>query len=190
MGRKVSCTMILVLPREIIQQFDEYLVAQNLVFEAVVIGGTALALLNIIDRQTKDCDVLCPSINDDVLAASRAFAKRLSDSGQELDDNWLNNGPESLMKVLPDGWQERLQTVFKGQALHLRSLGRRELLMSKVFALCDRGLDLADCIALSPTHSELDEISPWLMKQDGNPGWPTHAKGVVADLKRKLASGL
>src|SRR5689334_2548541 len=67
----------------------------------------------------------------------------------------LNNGPSSLVDILPDGWQQRVQLVFSGKALILRCLGRTDFLMSKLFALCDRGIDIGDCVAMAPTAEEL-----------------------------------
>jgi hypothetical protein len=62
--------------------------------------------------------------------------------------------------------------------------------MSKVFALCDRGLDLQDCIALAPTAGELDEITGWLENQDANPDWPDHVRSVLADLQGRFGHGV
>ena len=62
--------------------------------------------------------------------------------------------------------------------------------MSKIFALCDRGIDLKDCLALSPTKLELLEILPWLEEQDANPDWPFHVRRTVDDLLRRLEDGL
>lgn len=58
--------------------------------------------------------------------------------------------------------------------------------MSKLFALCDRGIDLQDCIALGPTPEELDAILPWLTRQDLHPGWPDHVRATLADLTTRL----
>ena len=52
-------------------------------------------------------------------------------------------------------------------AIFVRQPGA-DLLKTKLFALCDRGIDLPDCIALAPTAHELDECVPWLAVQDGN----------------------
>ena len=68
----------------------------------------------------------------------------------------------------------------------LHTLGRVDLLMSKVFALCDRGLDLPDCVALAPTAEELEEVSTWLVRQDLHPGWPDHVRETITDLRRRL----
>ncbi len=107
-----------------------------------------------------------------------------------LRDDWLNNGPASLAEQLPPGWQARTHTVFVGAALDLRSLGRDDLLRSKLFALCDRGIDLGDCLALAPTADEIGALLPCLERQDANPDWPAHARATLADLARRLGHGV
>ena len=154
--------------------------------DAVVVGGTALALLGVVSRQTRDCDVLDPEIPEEIKRAAREFAASRRAAGESLEDGWFNNGPASLTRQLPDGWKERIEQVFGGKALTLHSLGRTELLMSKLFALCDRGVDIQDCIALGPTPDELARILPWLSAQDLNPDWPAHVRATVADLARRL----
>lgn len=176
-------------PLVIVSQFDAYLASRALRLDAVVIGGAALVLLGVIDRQTKDCDVLHPRLPEDVAEAAREFAASLRAAGEALDDGWLNNGPASLVPLLPPGWQDRLQVAFEGEALLLRTLGRAELLRSKLFALCDRGIDLGDCLALAPSPTELAEALPWVEYQDANPDWPRHVQEVLADLGRKLSHG-
>ncbi|CAN5912349.1 hypothetical protein BH11MYX2_BH11MYX2_01270 [soil metagenome] len=52
----------------------------------------------------------------------------------------------------------------------LRTLGRPDLIKSKLFALCDRGTDWSDCIALAPSREELTEALPWLEIQDASGG--------------------
>jgi hypothetical protein len=80
--------------------------------------------------------------------------------------------------------------VFEGRALVLSTLGRADLLKTKLFALCDRGTDLPDCIALAPTAGELTDALIWLAEQDSNPEWPTHVKATIADLTRRLGHGV
>jgi hypothetical protein len=67
----------------------------------------------------------------------------------------------------------------------------RTTLKSKLFALCDRGLDLPDCLALAlaPTPAELAEAAAWLEPQDLNPHWPAHVRTTLADLARRLGHG-
>jgi hypothetical protein len=72
----------------------------------------------------------------------------------------------------------------------LSTLGRPDLLKSKLFALCDRGTDLPDCLALAPTAEELADCVPWLEVRDGNELWPEHVRTTVADLARRLGHGV
>jgi hypothetical protein len=144
----------------------------------------------VITRETKDCDVIDPNLPAVITQAAESFAAELMAGGTILRSDWLNNGPASLTGVLPPGWRDRLQVIFKGQAIVLRTLGRDDLLKTKLFALCDRGLDLADCVALKPSAEELAEALPWLEQQDLNPLWPAHVRATVENLARKLGHGV
>ena len=177
-------------PRETIEGFDTFLVERGMTLDAVVIGGTALGLLGVVARQTRDCDILHPELPAEILAAAEQFAKSRREVGDPLGDDWLNNGPASLADALPPGWIDRLQAAFDGAAITLRCLGRTDLIRSKIFALCDRGIDLMDCIALAPTEEELDEIEPWLAIQDLNTKWPAHVRAVLDDLRKRLGHGV
>jgi hypothetical protein len=110
-------------------------------------------------------------------------------AGGKLKEDWLNNGPSALAPLLPAGWELRLQEAFRGRVLILRSLHRSDLLKSKLFALCDRALDLPDCIALAPTPAELAEATTWLEPQDLNPHWPEHVRATLGDLAKRLGHG-
>jgi hypothetical protein len=178
------------LPRPTLEAFDIWLAARSLQLEAVVVGGSALALLGVTDRQTRDVDILHPELPLDVAKAAREFAVHFRAQGVELADDWLNNGPMQLAEVLPDGWHLRVGLAFKGTALRLMVLGRADLLKTKLFALCDRGTDLADCIALAPTAKELDDAVPWLAAQDANPMWSNHVRATLADLQQRLSRGV
>lgn len=182
--------MILMDAKLTIAQFDIFLQKQGLAFEAVIVGGAALALLGVISRQTRDCDILDPLLPDEIQSAAKEFAISLRKSGEILQDNWLNHEPSSLSKLLPDGWQNSLQIIFNGKALVLHTLSRKDLLRTKLFALCDRGTDLADCIALKPSLDEIDEIISWVQAQDTNTDWPRHVALVLADLGARLGYGI
>jgi hypothetical protein len=177
-------------PTEIIPRFDAFLAERGLVLEAIATGGTALALLGIISRETRDCDLIEPELSSEVMDASHAFASGLRGQGEILRDDWLNNGPAALGPLLPEGWRTRIQLVHQGKAIRLWSLGRPELLLSKLFALCDRGLDLADCLALHPRAEELATAEAWIAAQDINPDWPAHVQATLQDLARRLGHGL
>lgn len=177
-------------PKTVIAEFDQFLAIRSLHFEAVIIGGAALALLGIISRQTRDCDILDPIVPDNILNAAKEFATSSRHSGQFLQSNWFNHEPHSLSKLLPEGWQRRLQIAFQGKALVLHTLGRKDLLCTKLFALCDRGTDLADCIALNPALNEIEEVIFWVHEQDTNADWPKHVTSVLTDLGARLGYGI
>jgi hypothetical protein len=156
-----------VLPTETIPAFDAYLVVRGLAFEAIVIGGSALNLLGVLQRPTEDCDVLDPDIPPAVLAAAQAFAVE-----HGLDAAWLNSKAHDFVGVpgcLPEGWRGRLQPAYVGTALRLQTLGRHDLLCTKLVALVDRGLDYSDCLALLPTQVELEQAWPFVAQYEGNP---------------------
>ncbi len=176
-------------PSEIIPRFDAFLVGQGLALEAIATGGAALALLGIIGRETRDCDLIEPELSSMLREASRAFAAEVREQGGILRDDWLNNGPASLGPLLPEGWRNRLQVIYQGKAVRLWSLGRSELLLAKLWALCDRGLDLGDCLALAPSLEELRQAEAWIAAQDLNPDWPAHVEATFKDLARRLGHG-
>jgi len=177
-------------PVDILQRFDAFLSARDLTFDAVVIGGAALALLGTITRETQDCDVLSPVIPPEILKAAKDFSREISMNGEDLKEDWLNNGPDSLLDTLPREWRTRTQELYAGKALHLQTFGRPDLLRTKFFAYCDRQQDLPDCIALKPTQTEMRETLDWLRHQDGHPGWPEHVNRQMAALAKRLGYGL
>lgn len=177
-------------PRPTIEAFDRHLARLGLRFEGVVIGGSALVLMGVVSRLTRDVEVLAPAVPEAIAAAARDFAKQQRQAGNDIIDDWLNNGPVQLGDVLPAGWRERVEPLFKGEAIVFSTLGRPDLLKSKLFALADRGTDLDDCLALEPMADELAECLPWLEQQDGNELWPAHVRQTVANLGRRLGHGV
>ena len=178
------------LPVETVRAFDRVLRDSDLTLHAVVVGGAALSLLGLIERQTRDVDVLVPDLSEGMSEASRSFARQQRKAGFHLEDDWLNNGPSSLKDLLPDGWEDRTQVVFTGEAITLSTLGRSDLLRTKLFALCDRGIDLGDCLALAPTEVELSDAESWVVVQDTNPMWPEHVRATLDDLRKRLGHGV
>ena len=152
------------LPKETIAKFDSFLAKRSLFLEAVVIGGTALGLLGLVSRHTRDCDILFPELPAAIVSAAKDFAAAARKEGNPLEDDWVNNGPFAVGDLLPEGWRERLQTIFQGKAIIMLTLGRNDLLLTKLFGLCDRGTDLGDCLALAPTAEELNSALAWLKK--------------------------
>ena len=101
--------------RRTLEQFDTFLAARGLSLEAVVIGGAALNLLGIVHRATEDCDIIYPLLPEAIVTAAREFAEQQRTiERSDLDRDWLNNGPASLVEVLPSGWEARLQPCYSG----------------------------------------------------------------------------
>ncbi len=86
MFRYFSLLCTAMLPRPTLEAFDAWLHARSLRFEAVIVGGSALALLGVTTRQTRDVDVLDPEIGEPVLAAARDFAVHMRADGIDLAD--------------------------------------------------------------------------------------------------------
>ncbi|MCM8539265.1 MAG: DUF6036 family nucleotidyltransferase [Lentisphaeraceae bacterium] len=170
--------------KEEIERFDDFLSKKGLKFESIIIGGAALLTMGIINRATRDVDCLDPKIDEKIKEVSIKFAHQ-----EGLDENWLNNGPEDLKSDLPTDWKERIIEIYKGKSITLWTLGRIDLLRTKLYAYCDRQQDLQDCILLAPTEEELNEIRPWLLERDANPDWPDHVNNSLENLKEEMDNG-
>lgn len=168
-----------------IKLFDEFLAQKEITFKAIVIGGAALNLMGVIVRETHDVDFLDPEIPEDVKRASVEFA--LKNKSLKLNPaEWINNGPASLKRDLPLGWRDNLQVIFKGEALTLFTLGRLNLLRTKLYAYADRGTDYKDCIALAPTLKELNDCKEWVIKGDASDLWPERVEEIYSRLIKDL----
>lgn len=172
-------------PKLILEKFDAYLKDQGLNFSAIVIGGAALSILGVITRQTQDVDILDPEIPDDILKASKEFATTFQIEQTTLKENWLNHGPESLRKYLMEGWKKRIIPLYIGETIHFQTLGRIDLIGTKVLAYCDRGFDLQDCIDLKITKYELGQVVDWVKNYDSNPNWPNYVDSQIQILAKK-----
>jgi hypothetical protein len=172
--------------KDVLAAFDKFLEERDLRFRGTVIGGAALIMMGIIDRATKDVDCLEPALPNNIKDAAREFGARYKGPGAPLHDEWLNNGPESLIRDLPKGWEKRRISLFKGRRLKLLTLGRIDLLRAKIFAFCDRQQDYQDCLAMKPTARELRTVYPWLKDRDLNELWPEHARRSL----KAIAKGL
>lgn len=177
-------------PRQLIATFDEWLADRGLTMTGVAAGGAALDLLGLAGRATLELELVQPEVPPPVAAAAREFAATMRAIGQALDDDWLRTGQAGLAALLPDGWQGRLRRGFDGRALHLETLGRGDLLLAELLALCEGGLTLGDCLALAPTAGELRAARPWVEEQDDGADWPAHVAETFADLARRLDHGV
>lgn len=161
---------------------DEKLHLTALRRELIICGGGALLVLQIIDRQTRDIDVVAPELDSDLKTVAAEIGAQFG-----LEQSWLNNGPASLARDLEKGWEKRVQKIFQGKALTLYSLSARDLLASKLFAFCDRDEDdLSDILKMKPTITEIESLKSWVLQRDGSPFWPDRVEKCFKKLKGRL----
>ncbi len=143
-------------------------------YEVVAIGGGGLLLLGLIDRTTKDLDLVA-RLENNTIFSSFPLPKLLLDAAQEvgralqLGEGWLNCGPASLLDAgLPEGFLDRMHTRhYKGLTLHLAS--RIDQICFKLYASVDHELyskHYVDLISLKPSSSELEYAKKWCLTQD------------------------
>ena len=174
--------------KDVLDQFDEFLYEKQLSFNGVIIGGTALILMNITNRFTRDIDFIEPVLPSEIKLAAKTFLNQ--NKQYQLDaETWLNNGPISIIESLPIGWQNKKVKIYSGKAIILYTLGRLDLLKTKLYAYCDRDIDLNDCIALKPTLTELDNCIEWVLQGDANEHWPNRVNEQFQKLKKALGHG-
>jgi hypothetical protein len=174
-------------PKRLLKEFDHFLSKRNLKFEGVLIGASALYLLEVIKRETIDIDILSPDIPVEILKAAEEFRRLKAEQDVKLIEKWFNNGPSSLRDYLLTGWQSRTQAVFQGKSLTIHALSRKDLIATKLLAFCDRDeRDLEDLRHLNPSREDLLELEPWVAGYDGNPGWSKHVRGKFENLARLL----
>lgn len=151
---------------KVIHDFDKYLLSKGLQFESIIIGGAALTILKVITRMTEDVDCIDPEIPVDIKNASIEFIKLNPQYGL-APEKFLNNGPITIIRDLPDGWRSRTQVIFQGEALTFITLSRLDLLKTKLDAMVHRGRDLDDVIAMKPTDQELEDSIDWVLNVEG-----------------------
>ena len=132
----------------------------------VVCGGTALAVLGLVDRTTKDVDVLAfvREMGDEtVLEKAEPMPDWLDEAAARvgrdfsLPTGWFNAGPTGQLDLgLPEGCIGRLVPIRYGDALEVLYLHRIDQIHFKLFAAVDRGgYHTQDLLGLEPTEAEM-----------------------------------
>jgi hypothetical protein len=164
----------------LLSALGEQLRAAGAVFDLVVVGGSALLALGLVDRATKDIDVLAlrseagfvsaqPLPEPLIVARDRVARDFL------LPREWLNSGPVGLLDFgLPDGFEDRLVLRTFGPNLTVRFAARVDQIHFKLYAAVDEsgpGKHRSDLIALSPTADELIAAARWSRQHDPSEGY-------------------
>jgi len=162
---------------------------RSLGYEIVVVGGSALLLLGIIHRPTKDLDVLA-LVRDGEYSSAQPLPGALEEAARDvaqalgLAADWLNGGPTAQLQDggLPAGFRDRVETLtYRTLVVHIAS--RLDHIYLKLYAAVDhhgRGKHADDLRRLSPTRQELLDAAAWVRSQDISPAWPD----MVADTLR------
>lgn len=142
--------------------------------EVVAIGGGSLLLLGLIERPTKDLDLVGLMLGDRLVKPvplPPALDEAASDVARlmKLSPGWLNAGPASMLDLgLPDGFLERtVRRDFGGLVVRLAS--RFDQICFKLYAAADdspRGKHFADLRNLAPTADELRQAAAWVITHD------------------------
>ena len=157
----------------------------------VVCGGSSLIALGLVDRTTKDDDVLALMGEHGRLLPSEplpeAITRAVSEIAGQLDlfPNWLNGGPTDLLKWgLPEGFQARLTRRDYGRCLTIWHVSRLDQIHFKVFAATDAGpgRHVDDLLKLNPTKGEVLSAARWALTQDASEGFVMVLKEMLREL--------
>lgn len=172
---------------ELLGALGERLALTRTPVELVVIGGSALTILGLVERPTRDVDVVAlldagelrsaKPLPANVVEARNAVA---ADFG--VSEGWLNAGPGDLLQWgLPDGFVERLTRRGFGSALTIHLASRLDQIHFKLYALVDQGLGRheEDLRALTPTQDELRAAARWAITQDPSDGFRQELLGAL-----------
>ena len=164
---------------EALRTLGEVLEARGLTYEIVAVGGSALMLLGLISRPTRDLDALAlvedgryisadpfpPPLAEGVVSVGRALG---------LADDWLNPGPTELLRFgLPEGFEQRVERRCYG-GLTLQVAGRLDQICFKLYAVVDQGggsKHASDLRRLEPTRDELLTAARWSRTHDPSEGY-------------------
>jgi hypothetical protein len=143
----------------------------------IVCGGSALNVLNLVTRTTKDIDVIGG------LDHNQQWIRELppelwvcvKDVGAyySLPEDWFNLGPQSYLDTgLPEGLVERLTWKSYGPILHIGFISRIDQVYFKLYASADRaGYHVDDLLHLKPSGDEIMSASKWCLSQDISDGF-------------------
>jgi hypothetical protein len=147
--------------------------------QLVVVGGSALLALGLIDRPTKDVDVVAMRGADGLVAVTElppdvAEAATIVARDFALPNDWINTEPAGLLDFgLPAGFLDRAQLRAYGPSLSVTYAARYDQIHLKLYAMVDQGSGKheRDLRALSPTPDELLVAARWTRTHDPSAGY-------------------
>ena len=168
----------------------------------VICGGSALAALGLLNRTTKDVDVLRTAVQKAgriSVRRIREFPPWLASAAQkvardfELPAEWLNLGPAGQIDSgLPEAFQGRLTFKEYGEYLTVYFTSRFDQIHFKLYAAVDRDdYHVQDLFGLDPTDTELERAAQWVLTQDVSEAFRTSLKEFLrlngrADVAKRI----
>lgn len=161
--------------------------ADNQTHDLVIVGGSALLALDLVQRATQDVDVVALAQDGRLVSAVElptglvAARNRVArDFG--ISDDWLNSGPASMLRFgLPEGFEQRWEVRRYGAALTVRWASRFDQVHLKLYAAVDSGgKHVRDLEALSPTPDELIAAARWTRGHDPSEGFLGPLRAALA----------
>ncbi len=159
---------------ELLTALGEQLQEEGEPIELVVVGGSALIALGLIQRATRDIDLVALLSDGELVSPEplpdslvRARDRVTRDFGLPVD--WLNTAPRSLLDFgMPAGFVERLERRRHGDFLTVHYASRLDQIHFKLYALVDQGPGKheTDLRQLSPTSEELAQAARWTQTHD------------------------
>jgi len=175
---------------QLLGALSEQLAASGEHYELVVIGGSGLLALGIIERATRDVDIVALH-SDGALDRAKPLPEALRIARDRvardfsLPPEWLNPGPTDLLELgLPAGFVDRLERRDYGESLVVYLASRYDQIHFKLYALVDQGPGKheEDLRALSPTEAELVAAARWSRSQDPSDGYAQVLRGALTHL--------
>lgn len=164
----------------------------------VVVGGTALNLLGVIERATRDVDVIATAtpqasgpprgiqppdpLPEPLVSAIATVARDLG-----LPADWLNTTVAGQWQTgLPRGFASRIRWQRLG-GLWLGLPGKLDLIHLKLYAAADdvdtSSRHFKDLAALHPTAEDLAAAQAWIATQDPTPAMAEAVTKVIAHVR-------
>jgi hypothetical protein len=175
---------------QLLAALGEQLAAAGERFELVIAGGSALLALGLIERSTRDVDIVALRSDDDLESATpmpsplvQACERVARDFN--LPSEWLNAGPTDLLTFgLPEGFLDRVETRHFGECLTAHFASRFDQIHFKLYALVDQGPGKHedDLRALGPTEAELLAAARWARTHDPSEGFEQMLRQALAYL--------
>lgn len=162
-------------------------------FALLVCGGSALNLADIIQRPTRDVDVLgliqgtepatvaAQQLPEEVTRAAEFVAMDLG-----LPSDWLNDAALDVQRLgLPPDILKRTHRLDFGPCLTVFCIGRQDQVSLKLYAAIDRvkgQRHLKDLEAIAPTKMEMEFAVHWLLDRETSPQFREAVRSIAEAL--------